>query len=97
MANISKKLFGNLSLTGIKKALQAKPEAKTTYKEDEQIKVNAVQWEDGGISISINYKVGDNWERINLGNLRVSTLDDAPQAAPAAAGENPFGGGGSPF
>ena len=96
MANISKKLFGNLSLTGIKKALQAKPEAKTTYKEDEQIKVNGVEWEDGGISISINYKdANDEWQRINLGNLRVSTLDDAPKAAPAVSG-NPFGDD-SPF
>lgn len=94
MANISKKLFGNLSLTGIKEALGKAPEKKTTYKEDEQIKVNAVQWEDGGISISINYKdASDQWQRINLGNLRVSTLDDAP-AAPTNNTSSPFD---SPF
>ena len=89
--SVKTKLFGNLSLTGIKKALQVKPEAKTTYKEDEQIKVNGVEWEDGGISISISYKVGDNWERINLGNLRVSTLDAAPETvAPAQDFGSPF-------
>ena len=95
MANISKKLFGNLSLTGIKEALAKKPEAKTKYKEEDQIKVNAVEWEDGGISISINYKdASDQWQRINLGNLRVSTLDDAPAAAPANNSASPFD---SPF
>ena len=93
---VKTKLFGNLSLTGIKKALQVKPEAKTTYKEDDQIKVNAVEWEDGGISISINYKdANDEWQRINLGNLRVSTLDAAPEAvAPASNSGSPFD---SPF
>ena len=92
MANIKRKLFGNINIDGVKEAFKKAPEKKTTYKDQEQLKVNAVEWEDGGITISINYKEGEEWQRINLGNLRVSTLDDAP--ASAVANDNDFG---SPF
>ena len=89
------KLFGNLSLTNIKDALAKAPEKKTKYKEEDQIKVNAVQWEDGGISISLNYKdAAGEWQRINLGNLRVSTLDSAPAASAPVQSSGPFD---SPF
>lgn len=91
MAQVQKRLFGNLSIDGIKDALQKAPEKKTEYKGEEQLKVNAVEWEDGGISISLNYKdAAGEWQRVNLGNLRVSTLDDAPASATTQDFGSPF-------
>ena len=86
MATVKKKLFGSLNITGIKEALQKAPEKKDEYKGDDQLKVNAVEWEDGGISISLSYKdAADQWQRISLGNLRVSTLDNGSTSAFASA------------
>lgn len=95
MAQPQKKLFGNLSIDGIKDALAKAPEKKTEYKGENQLKVNAVEWEDGGISISLNYKdAAGEWQRINLGNLRVSTLDSAPVGGGSVQSAGPFD---SPF
>ena len=74
-----KKLFGSLSLDGIKKAVTGVPSKVGEYKGEKQLKVTAAEWEDGGISITI--WDAEKKESIRIGNLRISTLDDnaAPQ------------------
>ena len=71
---IKRKLFGNLSLDGIKKAVVDLPAKVGEYKGDKQLKVSAVEFDDGGIAISI--WDNEKKEAIKLGNLRLSTLDD---------------------
>ena len=71
------KLFGSLSLDGIKKVVTNVPSKVGEYKGDKQLKVTAAQWEDDGISIEV--WDAEKKESIKLGNLRVSTLDGAPQ------------------
>ncbi len=73
------KYFGNLSLDGIKKAVVEIPAKKTEYKGEQQLKVNAAMWDDGNISLSIWN--AEKKEEIKLGNLRVSTLDNAQSTA----------------
>ncbi len=71
-----KKLFGSLSLDGIKKAVTEVPSKVGEYKGEKQLKVSAAEWEDGGISLTI--WDAEKKESIRIGNLRISTLDDAP-------------------
>ena len=71
------KLFGSLSLDGIKKVVTTVPSKVGEYKGDKQLKVTAAQWEDNGISIEV--WDAEKKESIKIGNLRVSTLDSSPQ------------------
>ena len=84
MAGPVKKLFGNLSLDGIKKAVVGLPNKVDEYKGEKQLKVQAAEWDDGGISISI--WDAENKVSIKLGNLRVSTLDNNNSFTAPAAG-----------
>ena len=74
------KLFGSLSLSGIKKAVTDVPAKVGEYKGDKQLKVTAAQWDDNGISIEV--WDAEKKESIKLGNLRVSTLDGNSYSAP---------------
>ena len=90
MAGPVKKLFGSLSLDGIKKAVETVPTKIGEYKGEKQLKVNAAEWDDGGISISI--WDAEKKESIRIGNLRISTLDGSPaaKAENSAADDLPF-------
>ena len=95
MAGPVKKFFGNLSLDGIKKAVLELPgKVDNNEKYGKQLKVQAAQWEDGGISISL--WDGENKVSIPLGNLRVSKFDDnassfsAPATKELPEGDLPF-------
>ncbi len=81
MAGPVKKYFGNLSLDGIKKAVTTVPGKVSEYNGDKQLKVTAAMWDDGGISIAL--WDGETKTEIKLGNLRVSTFDEAPKASQA--------------
>ncbi len=78
------KLFGNLSLDGIKKAVVEVPTKVGEYKGEKQLKVNAAMWDDGNISISL--WDAEKKEEIKIGYLRVSTLENN-QSAPAPAAD----------
>ena len=80
------KFFGNLSLSGIKKAVTDIPAKVGEYKGDKQLKVTAAQWDDGGISIEV--WDAEKKESIKLGNLRVSTLDGAPKSSESLKPQN---------
>ena len=86
------KLFGSLSLDGIKKVVTNVPSKVGEYKGEKQLKVTAAQWDDNGISIEV--WDAEKKEAIKLGNLRVSTLDgNAPQQSvdtTPQAGDLPF-------
>lgn len=78
----TKKLFGSLSLDGIKQAVVQVPgKVETHEKYGKQIKVTASQWEDGAISIDL--WDGEKKESIKIGRLMVSTFDDAKPEAKA--------------
>ena len=79
------KLFGSLSLDGIKKAVTNVPSKIGEYKGEKQLKVSAAQWEDDGISIEL--WDAEKKESIKLGNLRVSTLD-GPKKVESASDSN---------
>ena len=79
-----KKLFGSVSLDGIKKAVVSIPgKVQESEKYGKQLQVQGAEWEDGAISISI-YN-GETKESINIGRLMLSKFTDDNQ-----------GGGGAP-
>lgn len=82
------KLFGSLNLSNIKKAATEVPSKVGEYKGDKQLKVTAAIWEDGGVSIEVWN--GDAKESIKIGNLRLSTFDDAPKAESNSGADLPF-------
>ena len=84
------KYFGSLSLDGIKKAVVEIPNKVGEYKGEKQLKVNAAMWDDGNISLSI--WDAEKKEEIKLGNLRVSTLEEAsaPKSIPQSNTDMPF-------
>lgn len=89
MAGPKLKLFGSLSLDGIKKAVTQIPSKIGEYKGEKQLKVSAAQWEDDGISIEI--WDAEKKESIKLGNLRVSTLDGPKKTESESSNEDlPF-------
>lgn len=85
-----KKIWGSLSLDKIKEA-KAKAPKKFTQSDTygSQLVFDAKQWDDGGITLSVSYKdESDQWQRIAIGNIRLSK--DQTGAKPAAAA-SPFG------
>ena len=86
MSGPKQKLFGSLSLSGIKKAVNQIPNKVGEYKGDKQLKVNAAQWDDGGISIEI--WDAEKKESIKLGNLRISTLDSPKKVESSDSGND---------
>ena len=84
------KYFGNLNLTGIKKAVADLPGKLDEYNGDKQLKINAAIWEDGNISLDIYNS--ETKESIKLGNLRVSSFNDENSASNEVAptGDLPF-------
>ena len=87
MAGPKQKFFGSLSLDGIKEAVTTVPAKVDTHeKYGKQLKVNAAQWDDGGISLSL--WDAENKKEIKLGNLRVSTFNDAPKVAESLKPQN---------
>lgn len=72
---VKQKYFGSLSLDGVKKAVVEVPSKVGEYKGEKQLKVSAAMFDDGGIAISI--WDNEKKEAIKIGNLRVSTLDNA--------------------
>ena len=86
MAGPKQKFYGSLSLDGVKKAVTSLPDkVKDNEKYGKQLYVSAAQWDDDGISIEVWSKETGS---IKLGNLRVSTFDNA--AAPSKAQVNEF-------
>ena len=83
MAQPKQKFFGNLLTNGLKEAFKV-DSAKSEYNGEPQLKIQAAQWEDGNISITV--WDGANKKSIKLGQLRVSTLDGA--SSPAAKVED---------
>ncbi len=71
---LQQKYFGNLNLTGIKKAVSEISDKVGEYNGDKQLRVNAAMWDDGNISLDIYNK--ETKESIKLGNLRISQFDD---------------------
>ena len=71
----SEKFWGSLNLDKLKEAVLGAP---SKIKEDEkygkQLYIDAAQWEDGGISISVYDK--ESQQRFSIGNLRVSNFSD---------------------
>lgn len=76
------KYYGSISLDGIKKAVLSLPDkVKENEKYGKQLYITAAKWDDGGISMEIWSKETGS---IKLGNLRVSTFDNAAStSAPA--------------
>jgi len=90
MANIKEKFFGNISIDEVGKS-------KGLFTDDEkygkQLKVQATQWEDGGISITAWNK--ETKESFKIGNLRISQFKDnnsfsAPPANQPTENDLPF-------
>ena len=80
-------MFGSISIDGIKEAKSRVPAKFQSHeKYGNQLKVSAVEFEDGNISLSI--WDADKKEAIKLGTLMTSTLDDAPKAEPKAVKED---------
>ena len=96
------KLWGSLQLDKIKEAAQLAPKKfKKSEQYGNQMTFDAKQWDDGGISLSVSYQKADgNWERINIGNIRISNdqsgagSGNAASASAPVASESPFD---SPF
>jgi len=87
---VKQKYFGSLSLDGIKKAVTEVPAKVGEYKGEKQLKVNAAQFDDDGIALSI--WDNEKKEAIKIGNLRVSTLEgnSAPAQSTQTDNDLPF-------
>lgn len=89
-----KDYWASLSIDGIKKAMVEVPaKVKDSDQYGKQLSVNVKFWEDGSASLSV-WNAATK-ERINIGKLMISKLNN-DQAAPAAApsSSSPFD---SPF
>ncbi len=86
----SKKFWGSLSLDEIGKAIKAVPDkVKNDNKYGKQIYVEAAQWDDDGISISIWNK--ETKENYKIGSLRVSQFNNqAPKETTDTSDDLPF-------
>lgn len=79
---LGKKLWGSINLDNIKEAKEKAPKKFKNNDYGNQMTFDARQWEDGGISLSVSYQdANGEWQRINIGNVRIS--NDQGQAAPA--------------
>lgn len=87
----NKKLWGSLSLDGIKTAKEKAPKRFKNHEQyGNQMTFDAKQWDDGGITLSVSYQdESGNWQRINVGNIRISkdqpSTENTGFSAPAAA------------
>ena len=95
MAGPKQKFFGSLSFDGLKEAGKIEGKVTTHEKYGKQLKIQAAQWDDDGISISVYNP--ETQESIKVGNLRVSTFNnndskpqDAAPVAKEAEGDLPF-------
>lgn len=96
----NKKLWGSLSLDGIKDAKGKSPKRfKNSDQYGQQMTFDAKQWEDGGISLSVSYQdESEQWQRIHVGNIRISkdqgestnTPFQATEKKAEASGDFPF-------
>ena len=64
------KFFGSLNLDGIGKAVKSAPDKVKESDFGRELKIQAAQWDDDGISISV-YNA-ETKENIKIGNLKVS-------------------------
>ena len=93
MAGPKQKFFGSLSLDGIKKAVvEVSSKVDEHEKYGKQLKVQAAQWDDGAISITL--WDAEKKESINLGRLMISKFDDnvtqQPNLSTPEEGDLPF-------
>ena len=84
MPNIKEKFFGNISIDEVGKA---KSLFTDHDKYGKQLKIQATQWEDGGISITAYNK--ETKESFKIGNLRVSQFKDNNNSFSAPAANQP--------
>lgn len=90
-----KDYWASLSIDGIKKAMEEVPaKLKTSQEYGKQLSVNVKFWDDGSASLSV-WNAATS-ERINIGKIMISKLNNqqAPAQAAPPASSSPFD---SPF
>ena len=88
MAGPKQKFFGSISLDEVGKACKIDGKMTTHEKYGRQLKIQAAQWDDDGLSLSVYDP--EKKESVKIGNLRVSTFTDSTprDAAPAVEVED---------
>ena len=92
---LNKKLWGSLSLDKIGEAKQKAPKRfKNSEQYGSQMTFDARQWDDGGISISVSYQdEKGEWQRIPIGNVRISKDQGEAKNTPFQPAASTGGGG----